>query len=102
MPSTQLEKKFRDYASKNKVAPLFEQQPYNQSTWSEQLETLIVGTTTTTYGSFGLPTGESCLAVLNDFENGTACIKTYNIVFNPNDSTFFVIFTTQSKTSILP
>jgi hypothetical protein len=92
-----INKKIRDYANKTKVAPDFEKQPYNQATWSEQLETLIVGTTTTTYGAFSI-TNAGALAVLNDYENGGACIKCYQIVWNIDSGSYDLFFTTQSKT----
>ena len=92
-----INKKVRDYANKSKVAPDFEKQPYNQSTWSEQLETIIVGTTTTTYATFGI-SNNAVLAVLNDYENGGASIKFYQVVYDPNSGNFDLYFTTQSKT----
>lgn len=89
----------RDYSKKQVTAPNFEKQAFNQSTWSEQLETIIVGTTTTTYGTTDLNFYE-VLATLNDYENGGACIKNYQVIFNPINGSYDLLFTTQSKTEL--
>jgi hypothetical protein len=89
----------RDYTKKTQTAPNFEKQAFNQNSWSEQLETIRTGTRTTTYGTSDLNFGE-VLDVLNDFENGGACIKIYQVIFNPVQNSYDLLFTTHSKTQI--
>lgn len=96
-----LQKSVRTYAKKNETAPQFEIQPYNQATWSEQLESVIVGVQTTSFGAVDI-TIEACLAILNDYENAGACIKFYSIVKHSNSTNYNLIFTLQSRTAVIP